>query len=89
MRVGEINFLSVIETGYIVGHGYFGQVNEIGRRLTVVNLILDDQSIIHFFKTFHVSGNIVFQVLNAADLEDHVLVYCISKACLTLCFDIR
>lgn len=93
MWAWDIDFLFIIESGYIVAYGYFGKIDHVGVRRVVgthvvVDLVLDYKFLVHFFKTFHVPRNIIFQIFYTADLKDHIFIDGISETSLSFGLDI-
>lgn len=89
MGVGNVDFIAIVEVADVVVDVDLGEVGEFCLGVCQrVGLVLDDQSVSHLFQTLHVAGYVVFDVLDAADFEDHIFVDCVADGKFALGLDI-
>lgn len=65
-----------------------GQTVYTAAWITCSYFILNQQALVHILEALHVARNIVFYIFDAADFEDHELVYGISDATFPFCLDL-
>ncbi len=89
MRIGDFDFVTVVEATDIVINGNFSQGQALHIFTDSICSILYDKPIIHFSETVHIPGNIILDVLDAAYFEDHEFVDRVPDGKLSARLDVR
>ena len=85
-RVGEVG---VVEVGKVVGGVDGGKADCGGLGIGGEDFVLDEEPLVHLLEALHVAGDVVLDVLDAADLEDHELVDGVPQVALPAGLDLR
>ena len=86
--VGYLYFVAVVEAADVVVDADFGEVSEWLGAVAEAAAVLDDKPIVHLAEALHVPGDVVLDVLDAADFEDHVFVYGVTHSQLPAGLDV-
>lgn len=86
---GRVREVGIVEVGKVVGRVDGGEA-DCGRvGAGGEDFVLDEEPFVHLLEALHVAGDVVLDVLNAADLEDHELVDGVPEVTFPAGLDLR